>query len=243
MDKFDLLSENTDKDISEKYQSDCDDIMKVIREEEKNFVKYFDDYSKRIARTEYATRSLCVPRGYYCPSKIIDVISNLKRGKLTKRGQYDFIYNFDKNGQLIFVRRSNLKACEFIKRVGNYEIGITFRRRNKIEAISECEFYDDGRIKQYLYYYRDSVESKNVMLEKEFYQYDGNKTEVTRVQFIPEDMNCFSNKAIYSEEKYIFSKIDENKFQYVSKKIHPKTITTAITTANIPHQVNGAYPF
>ena len=238
-----LLSQDIDKEIFEKYQSDCDAIMKVICEEEKNYAKYFDDYSNRIARTEYATKSMCVPRGFYCPSKIIDIISNLKRGKLTKRGKYDFIYNFDENGQLIFIRRSNLKACEFIKYDKNYEFGITFRRRNKIEAITECEFYDNGRIKQFLYYHRDSVESKNVILEKEFYQYDGDKTEVTRVQFIPKDLNSLNNKSIYSEEKYIFSKIDENKFQYVSKQIYPKIITTGISVENIVRQVNGAYPF
>ena len=97
-----------------------------------------------------------------------DIISNNKRGKLVKRGKYDYIYNFDENGQLIFVRRSNAKACEYIKRQGNIEIGLTFRRRNKIEAVTLCEFYDDGKIKRYVYYYCESNDF--AQLEEEFYK-------------------------------------------------------------------------
>lgn len=235
---FNSLSEDIDNEIFEKYQTDCDNVMKIITNEEKNFDEYFNDYYKRISRTEYATKSLCVPRGYYCPSKIIDVISNAKRGKLTKRGQYDFIYNFDENGQLIFVRRSKLKACEFIKRVDNFEIGITFRRKNKIEAISECEFYCDGRIKQYSYYCRDFVEEKAVKLEREFYQYGDNAVEVIVTRFTPKDLNYF-NKVIFSKEKYLFSKINENEFQYALEQIFP--IISHVP--NVTYQVKDVYPF
>lgn len=236
---FNLLSQDIDKEIIEKYQFDCDNIMKFISNEEKNFDKYFNDYSKRITKTEYATKSLCVPRGYYCPSKIIDFISNAKRGKLIKRGQYDFIYNFDENGKLIFVRRSKLKACEFIKHIDNCEIGIGFRRKNKIEAISECEFYDDGRIKQYSYYCRDSVEEKALKLEREFYKYGDNTVEVTITRFIPKELNYFNNKVIFNQEKYLFTKINENEFQYITEQIYP----AIEPTVKVEYIIKDIYPF
>lgn len=179
-----------------------------------------------------------MPRGYYCPSKIIDVISNAKRGKLTKRKVYDFIYNFDENGKLIFVRRSNAKACEFIKWIDNFEIGITFRRRNRIEAISICEFYEDGKIKQYSYYYRDSIYDKNMKLEREIYEYDNNSTGVRLLRFIPKDLNPLGEE-IFSEQKYLFSKINEKEYQYVCEQLYLRILSAP----SISYHIHGMYPF
>lgn len=230
-----VLKKNTfDKDLQD-FSYDFDLFAKLILSEEKNYDTYFEEFCNGIAKTEYGTKAVCVPRGFYCPSKIIDIISNNKRGKLVKRGKYDYIYNFDENGQLIFVRRSNAKACEYIKHQGNIEIGLTFRRRNKIEAVTLCEFYDDGKIKRYVYYYCES--NGFAQLEEEFYNYNGDFTEVISARFVPVGTNFYIKDTIFSKARYLFYKTQNNKFQYDGQDFYP------ILRDKITYYPKGEYPF
>lgn len=247
---LDLFIEDADDTTSKEFESNCNKILKFITEKQKKYDEYFEDYTKHIVKTKYGTQTFDVPRGYYCQSKIIDIITNIKRGKLTKGKTYDFVYGFNENDQLICVRRNNKKECEFIKREENFEIGITFRRRNKISAITFCEFYNDGKIKRYSYYSRDSVEDKNLMLTDEFYSYNDNCVDVTRIQLKQTDFKFCNNekflndvifspdKNIFAKEKYLFSEIDENNFQYVFKQLYP-----AILTEDRICCIKGRYPF
>jgi len=116
-------------------------------------------------RKEFGKGGVLIPRGYYCPSLVDDiVISNVKRGKLLKKlnsnSTYDFVYFFDQADRLIAVQtvgyfNGDLRVYseEFLVYNDNDVIGYTYIKvKDEISYsflyINHCKF-DQHQIKEY----------------------------------------------------------------------------------------------
>lgn len=160
-------------------------IKRNIIQCEKHCEEYYREIEQEVCDWQYGVGGLRIPRGYYCPSLIRDiVIGNCHRGKLlkrvTKRSKPSYRYGFDKEGRLRTVEyldETYGDTKEFIIYNGSREIGITFTVHDgmpSIDSISES-YYEGNRIQEYAYYeYMISTRSV-VNYIKEFYKYEKNK--------------------------------------------------------------------
>lgn len=203
---------------SDYYLNECKRISNVIVENQSKYNIYLEKYTNKIKTIEYSSGGLYIHRGYYCPSKIIDIISNASRGKIiNNHSRYTFKYGFDENQNLIFVRQS--RTYEFIKREGNFEIGIIFCGNNNIRAISECEYCDNNKLSEYKYFICDT---KNTVTEmhREKYAYTSSSVFVNHSHFI-NNSKAITNKPSLLEEEYGFLLNNNQLYQYFVKQIYP----------------------
>ena len=123
---------------------------------------------KPCSREEYGAGSRYMPRGYYCPSTVLDqIITNAKRGKIlkhiTQRSKPTHRFVFDDAGKLIIAETKAPfpETTEYIVYEQNRILGFSFDASNKITALSE-ETYEQGLLKEYYFatvsYYGDSID-------------------------------------------------------------------------------------
>lgn len=159
-------------------------------------LRQFQERVECAASVQYARGGVLLPRGFYCPSPVRDlIIGNSNRGKLLKKAPKvppDYTYYFDELGQLSAVFIPSEISCdssgmELITRSGNMECGLMFQYNAKDSELwpttaSLCEYGADGRISSYLHciIYANSDGMKDLAempmhYEYERYSYQDNK--------------------------------------------------------------------
>lgn len=145
--------------------------------------KYLN-YELNVVRKEYSVGGELLPRGYYCPSPIYDIIAgNCKRGKMlkriTSRSNPTYEYGYDKNDKLICVKCFLSEDCltydfEILEYFDNLVIGVTFSKMftNEIKGLNECRYDSMNRIISFIHAY-GSFNNFNIdNIEKEQYSYN-----------------------------------------------------------------------
>lgn len=165
-----------------------DRMFKMLKKYSEYCIKHIDDFRSSVVYEQYGIGGETIHRGYYCPSKIEDiVVGNARRGRITKRKEDidnpDYIYGFDKENRLITVR----KQCEFemIIYTEHSEIGLTFWESDKsIMLISEC-CYCNEKIKSYTLCNYNPYMNSFLEILTENYEYMENKMIVDRFGLYP----------------------------------------------------------
>lgn len=108
-----------------------------------------------------------MPRGYYDPTLILDIIvGNISRGKIIKRkskNEPDFVFGFNIKNELIYVNHINSRF-EYIFNYNGLEIGLHIKNDDfNIVGITICK-HKDGKIIKKLSTLYNSVE-----IEKYYY--------------------------------------------------------------------------
>ncbi len=128
------------------------------------------------ASREYAMGGQLMPRGYYCPSLIRDiVISNVNRGRLLdkkpRRVKCYYEYVFDKDHKLLacmtYTRDFGLYQTEYIVVEDEVEYGLSYHFQGELETIHKAVFHQ-GQIVKWMAY-SVLLGSMNFM---ECYQYE-----------------------------------------------------------------------
>lgn len=184
------------------YFSEFNKITKIIKEYSSKCESIIKELSTKVVYEQYGVGGECLHRGYFCPSRIIDVITgNINRGKIKKNiNKPDFTFGFDCNNKLVLVKQENI--YEFIIYQDDNEIGITVLDDFKITAISYCKYTID-RICEYTFCLYDPYKKQIIEITKEIYSYSENRMEVDWFRFF--DMNSLQNSV---NEKYVFNLVD-----------------------------------
>lgn len=78
--------------------------------------------------------------------------SGHKKGRLLKQSKSpDYIYGFDKDGKLLFCKSKADRTTEYVIPEENRELGVTFSRNEKMQAISEVSYDSSGQLLVYRY--------------------------------------------------------------------------------------------
>lgn len=198
----------------------CNELLEIASPYIDNYEQYYNKIQLMVSYTEVSTGGLTIPRGYYCPSPIIDiVIGNVNRGKIlkkpSKRSHITYRYGFDIQGKLVSVCKEEIevktKHKEFIVRNGNTELGIGFCEYKGLELepevtdITYCTYHGDGKIRSFTFgqYIADECHVNNV--QKEDYVYSSQGLLAADVQLYFE----WEKKVSYRNSRYHFFH-DEN---------------------------------
>lgn len=180
-------------------------VLKITKEEhEKNLQKCKEE----ITRWQRAVGGQVIHRGYYCPSRIEDVvIGNNNRGRLIKRKtakserELSYEYGFC-NERLIFIRHTydeGIQEREYILYSGNKQIGYTFDSNMRLRTISECT-YQDNKLMSYLriHVFQDNSVSECV---KELYEYEEGMLHSVLRYYLVENSDCECAKYIFKHDE------------------------------------------
>lgn len=179
--KFFLKHRNDCKNIKlqEEFKLECNRFSLIAKKYLLDCQKVYSDLISNIKRKEYSSGGELLPRGFYCPSPIYDIVTgNCKRGKLlkriTSRSKPAYEYCFDKNGKLIIVNHLYENCSEILEYNDNIVTGITFSKEENTEITSviECEYDDNGRIVSYIVADSSFNDCCIDHLEKEYYMYN-----------------------------------------------------------------------
>ena len=171
--------------ITEKYASCC---------------SMFDEMSVLVTDKMFGTGGEGCHRGYYCPSKIIDIVTNVKRGRTMRKqpSALAYIYGFDSSGRLITVETSHSR--EFMIYKHGKELGITFNNRfGDISTISESVYDEAGRIKLYSLYVCNGMQHSVVDFTREIYTYSTDQLLVDSYRF-----SNSKREPILGHTRYVF---------------------------------------
>lgn len=124
---------------------------------EKELDKLCQIAKNNIVNTVLSVGGELIPRGYFCPSPIMDIIiGGLKRGKVInkpndkKKTTYE--YGFDNDNRLLLINYSFSDCYEIIIYEENIEYGIKFQKSDKrIQSITQCIYNDDNKIVEFEY--------------------------------------------------------------------------------------------
>ena len=237
-----------EQNVLDYYNCECKRIEKIAKEYEQNALNTFNEIESQVVNYQYGYGGEVLHRGYYCPSKIIDiVVGNGNRGIVSnnysqikspeyiytfdKSNKYiavnfaqlkssEFIYGFDTNNKLITVTRSFNK--EFIIHKYNKEIGITIDNEfNDIQQICECQ-YVGGKIKSYVL--------------GMYSQYDINKPNKKVIELTIENYEYLDNQLIVwltIYHNYITPILSKDKYIFTVQNGYLKSYTTEEYEGNI----------
>lgn len=155
-----------------------------------------------VAREEYTSGGLTLPRGFYCPSLVMDIIaSGSSRGqRISRPGKNGHRYGFDKDGRLITARKfeqARQDEAELILYENGTEIGLVTDTFGQTSAVSECR-YDRGRLLSYSRLL--CLSGSFAELHQELYSYEENCLRVRWKRFF-----TAKNQQNLAEEEYIFA--------------------------------------
>ncbi len=174
--------------------------IKIIRE----------DIKERISTKKYGNDGLPFHRGFYCPSKIVDVMCDTSRGSLADHKdhkQTKFHYGFDQFGNLIFVKQG--AELEYILRHNGVELGLSIRG-GQIQRVSECEWNRGGRLKKYSLFEQFDQFSTHTI---EHYTYTPDRMQVEIENYLNR-----KEQSLFSKEKYVFVVEDGKLKKYWSEQ-------------------------
>ncbi|MBQ8403814.1 MAG: hypothetical protein IJX55_05260 [Clostridia bacterium] len=202
----------------------CAEILKMIEDILLNNILDIEKNEAKVVRREYASGGECIYRGFYCPSKIADiVVGNVKRGRILKRvkgSKPNYCYGFDENDRIISVKKIFGKfddEYEFIYYKCNEEIGVNFRRNAMSVAI--CKFENDKMISYELFQY-DGFNKNISEYLKETYKYSAESMVVMWERYYPA-VNSFSSTTYYFSVKdgYLSNYLADGVREYI---VNPK---------------------
>lgn len=155
-----------------------------------------------VAREEYTSGGLALPRGLYCPSLVMDIITGgTSRGKrISRPGKNGYRYGFDKDGRLITARKfeqGRQDEAELILCENGIETGFVTDAFGQISAVSECR-HDQGRLLSYTHLL--CLSDSFAELHQELYSYEENCLHVRWKRFF-----TTKNQQNLDEEEYIFA--------------------------------------
>lgn len=175
-----------------------------------------------ICRKEYAKGGVCLHRGYYCPSPILDLVTgNCNRGHLIKNvkrsSKYSYEYCFDNDNHLICVNKyeNNIQMpfkcieSELLIYSKDSVLSIIYELLLNgvinIIAISKC-VYNDGNIERYDYalFFSNEETVDCIEIKTEKYDYHNNKISTC----IVEEYNF--NAKILRRNKYYLNYNEED---------------------------------
>lgn len=188
------------------------ELAKSFKEQYKKYKRIFE----QIETTEkQGNGGLVVHRGYFLPSLILDiVVGGSNRGKLYKRHSNNpaFTFYFDIDNRLVAVRSYDM---EFITYHGNTSIGVTYNETlGTLEAISECEYNEQGQIVKYVLA-RCDYKGKIDEYYKEIYTYTPDKMIVVSSDF-NEDTIFKKGEITVNIHQYTFTVKDGYLTEYVT---------------------------
>lgn len=155
--------------------ANCRNLNEIISRYYDSFDELASSAEKAAVLKKYTCGGLVLPRGYFCPSPILDlVVGGGNRGRIVKDpNRYDSkeitTYWFDKDQHLCLIERP-WKDRELIIREGSVELGILKDTHGLLLKVSRC-VYDSGRLVLYERGLCNSESLKVSFLEKETYCY------------------------------------------------------------------------
>lgn len=165
--------------LQKEFKSECDRFTIIAKKYLYYCQKIYSDLSSGIERREYSSGGELLPRGFYCPSPIYDIVTgNCDRGKLLKRvtarSKPTYEYCFDKDNKLIIVNHLYENRSEVLEYIDNVVIGITFSRgeNTKVTSVIECKYDNYGCIVSYIKANSSFNDCCIDQLEKEIYSYN-----------------------------------------------------------------------
>lgn len=165
--------------LQEELRSECNRLTAIAKKYFPDCEKVYSDLNSHIKRKEYSSGGELLPRGFYCPSPIYDIVTgNCTRGRLlkriTSRSKPAYEYCFDKYGKLIIVNHLYENCSEILEYNDNIVTGITFSKEKNIEITSviECKYDDNKRIISFIRAVSSYHDCCMDQLEKEYYVYN-----------------------------------------------------------------------
>ena len=154
--------------------ADVDELTEIVRKYRSDFSQRIEEIRSTVQYEQYGVGGETIHRGYYCPSKIFDVVTgNAKRGRIAKRASTKrraaYVYGFNHQDELVMVNAGNEE--EFIIRENQTEMGFgTFVDNQEIHTISRCQ-YDGDKILSYEFGLYMSDDDQVYELTQEKYTY------------------------------------------------------------------------
>ena len=168
---------------------DFDNIITLRKNLIEEFSSKYNSLKKQtetnIKNIYYGKESLDL--GHFCPSLIIDKISNFKRDVLKKalnKNSKNYVsYEVDKNGKLLRIKDVNqYDTCfeTYIIRQGNEEISITFLENQPTSSINtvrtifnndgiiRCDFISDYSVRSEIYNY-ENIQNNHIKCKEYYY--------------------------------------------------------------------------
>ena len=174
-----LADNSKDNNLKKELKSECDRFSIIAKKYLPDCQRRYLELNAKVVRTEYSSGGEVLPRGYYCPSPIYDIVTgNCKRGKLlkrmTSRSKPTYEYCFDKDDKLIVVNHLFDNCAEILEYHNDVVIGITFSKEENIEITSviESKYDENGRIISFISAHSSYNDCYMDHLEKESYTYN-----------------------------------------------------------------------
>lgn len=228
---------NDDAQLKDLCKSECIRLSEIAKEYLLDLQTVYSDLLSKTVRKEYSKGGELLPRGFYCPSPIRDIVTgNCKRGKLYKRltsgCKPTYEYCFDENDRLILINYLYLDCTEFLAYSNNTVVGVAFSKgdENKIIQVIECNYDGDGKIVSFAVAHSCHNDCVFDELEKEVYSY--NKDGLTETEIV-HYLSCEESEVV-NYEKYNFK---HDKDGYLSEYISEPSVFDTTYKVNTKRRV------
>lgn len=183
--------------------TECERVSSIIASFKNSFEQMYSDVRHSIVSTQYGIGGECMHMGFYCPSRIFDiVIGNINRGfAVNELGQRkaSFKYGFDADKRLVSVEREHSK--EFIV-YDNAKVMSFCASDSGTFQVSECVLDANKRLLSYsVYSYLDFLQ-RVTEFTREIYNYGDDWFATDWHRFFAFD----AHHPILEHDKFIFSK-------------------------------------
>ena len=184
----------------------------------------------QIVREEFANNTdFSLPRGYYCPSPVIDlIVGNCKRGKILKRltskSRITHRYIYGEQGLMIVEEFGNNGKCcnrEYLLREEQKITGISFDSAGRINHVLE-ERFEDGKIIDYFRATFNGLDGNHRLTQTHHEQYFYDEQGLCQCNF---NYASHGYWAVINCETYNFNRVDGYLQSYYSVK-NPSVIYT-----------------
>lgn len=182
-------------------------LMQLVQEYEGRYEELYPQLSTQVASVRFGRGGEGLPRGFYCPSPVRDIlVGGYRRGKILSRvANWEDVtaYGFNSNGELILLERP-WHDKELIFRLPYREIGIGYDDTYRLRSIEEC-IYSNGKISRYVFGFYLSGSFHEVVIENYTYGADGLEFVIctnfiyekylpkqSRYQFFHDENGCLS---------------------------------------------------
>lgn len=184
----------------------------------------------QIVREEFVSNGdPFLPRGYYCPSPVIDlIVGNCKRGKILKRvtlrSRITHRYIYGKQGLMIVEKFGNDRKCferEYLLHEAQKTIGISVNEAGNIRRVVE-ELYKDGKSIEFFYATFEAFDGNHRVTQTHHEQYFYDEQGLCQCSF---NYAGHGHWPVINCETYNFNRVDGYLQSYYSVK-NPSVIYT-----------------
>lgn len=183
--------------------SECERILSMINSFRNSFAQMYSDIRQTVVYTRYGIGGDCMHMGFYCPSRIIDIVTgNINRGFMVKelgRRKASFEYGFDIEKRLVSIIGEHSKE---IVMYDNAKIMSFCVSDAETYTISECILDTHQRLLSYSVYLSLDSTPRITEFTREIYNYDDDLLTTDWYRF-----SCYcKERPILQHVKYVFSK-------------------------------------